>query len=282
MKIRLDSNLLESLLTLATVIEARDAYTGGHTWRVSRYSEELAKGFALSQDDVFVVRVGGLVHDIGKIGIPDAILNKPGPLTEEEFRAMREHPGIGCSVIENHPLFPLVFAAVAQHHKRPDGAGYPGQKSNEVLTIYGRIVAIADAFDAMTSTRPYRKGMEPSVAAAILQKNKSTQFDAALVERFVSLLDAGKLTYILGHANDSRLMLSCAMCGPIIAPSVETKDGQTIQCPHCTGQYNVHAHGDSFVLEATGIQTGVYTPRPDGDSVRSVLTDFRRSVHFAA
>src|SRR5271157_5952374 len=148
MKLEIDTNLLDSLLTLATVIEAKDPYTGGHTWRVSRYAHELVKEAGLDSDACFIASVGGLVHDIGKIGVADAILHKAGPLLEAEFSAMKAHPEIGRRVIDKHPLAPLIVFAVFEHHERLDGKGYPNGGRSGELSVHGRAIAIADAFDA--------------------------------------------------------------------------------------------------------------------------------------
>lgn len=271
MKLLIEPGVLRSLLTMATVVEARDAYTGGHTWRVSRYGEVLARAAGLRDDEVFAVRVGGLVHDIGKVAIADSILNKPGPLTAIEFQAMREHPRLGRSIVAGHPLETMVLSAVGEHHERLDGRGYPDGREKEQVGLIGRIVAISDAFDAMTSTRPYRPGLPVVQARENLKSGEGSQFDPGLVKIFLGLLDGGELAHILGHANDMQLMLSCTQCGPIIAPASDISDGDQVQCPHCTGLYRVHTDGAGLVLEATQQMTGISLPRPDHDSIQAIM-----------
>jgi len=280
MRISVDTNLLQSLLTLATVIEARDHYTGGHTWRVSRYGELLAQAVGLSRDEVFSVKVGGLVHDLGKVGVPDAILNKPGPLVDSELLMMQEHPRIGWGIVASHPLGPLVHAAIVQHHERLNGSGYPKQLNASEWSLPGRILAVADTFDAMTSTRPYRAGLEPVAATALLNAASGTQLDSSLVEAFLVLFREGKLSQVIGFANDSHSMLSCESCGPIIAPTSQARDGDLLACPHCSSTYRLHAAHGHFTLEPSGNRTGLFTPLPDHDAIQSVLSGARRAIHL--
>lgn len=202
MKIIIDKKLIQSVISLASVIEARDPYTGGHTWRVSQYAVKLGERVGLSEAELFIVNLGGLVHDLGKIGISDAILLKPDKLTDKEYEIMQQHPQIGNDLISSHPLFPILIDSVFQHHERVDGKGYPNRDSGSNLSTIGRITAIADAFDAMTSTRPYRKGMTAEKALSILASERGRQFDAELVDQFTELAEAGALDHILGHCGD--------------------------------------------------------------------------------
>ena len=121
MKITIDRALIKSVISLASVIEARDPYTGGHTWRVGQYAVKLAEKIGLSEDELFIVNLGGLVHDLGKVGISDSILLKPDTLTVEEYKNMKQHPQIGYELISSHPLFPILVDSVTQHHERVDG-----------------------------------------------------------------------------------------------------------------------------------------------------------------
>jgi HD-GYP domain-containing protein (c-di-GMP phosphodiesterase class II) len=282
MRLDIDPNLLDSLLSLATVIEARDSYTGGHTWRVSRYAYELAKEAGLDADSRFIASVGGLAHDIGKIGVPDAILNKPGPLLDAEYAVMKTHPSIGRNVLDKHPLAPLVLFAVSEHHERLDGKGYPSGGGSGGLSVHGRIIAIADAFDAMTSARPYRLGMPKGKALAILVENAGSQFDPGLAAVFAGLARKGELDHILGHANDRQLMQSCERCGPIIAPPAEAADGHEIQCPLCSGIYSLRRMGGELKPIFTGRMAGFFVPRPDRDAVSSVMAAARARVELGA
>jgi HD-GYP domain-containing protein (c-di-GMP phosphodiesterase class II) len=135
MKYEIDSNILESLLTLASVIEARDVYTGGHTWRVSQYASLLAGKVGLSRDEIFLSSLGGMIHDIGKVGVPDAILNKKGPLDEHEFEIIKNHPTIGNTIIEKHPLYDLVQMSINEHHERLTAKGIPMPQLNRQYSV---------------------------------------------------------------------------------------------------------------------------------------------------
>ncbi|PKL15610.1 MAG: phosphohydrolase [Spirochaetae bacterium HGW-Spirochaetae-5] len=265
MKYEIKSELLESLLTLSSVIEARDAYTGGHTWRVSQYASLMAKKSGLPADEVFIMSLGGLVHDIGKISVPDAILNKKGPLDDNEYKIMKYHPQTGRTIIEKHPLAPLVFMSVTEHHERPDGNGYPAALSD--LSVFGKIISICDAFDAMTSTRSYRAGMPMEKAFAILKEGSGSQFEPFLVSNLISLGESNLLSHVLGHAGEDKLMLDCPTCGPIIAPPDDLPDGGQIECPACTGAFHAHKSRNSFELDFTGSISGIYTPKADRDCI---------------
>lgn len=280
MRVKVDKELIKSVISLATVIEARDSYTGGHTWRVSQYAGRLAQAAGLSDDHVFVVKLGGLVHDLGKIGISDAILLKPDKLTDEEYAIMREHPRIGQELLSSHPLFHLIKESVFEHHERADGKGYPMASERGRVSKIGRITAIADAFDAMTSTRPYRKGMPLEKALAILESEKDKQFDGELVTLFVNLAREGALDHILGHCGDERLMMTCGGCGPIVAPSKDTKPGSHITCPNCRGDYVVKQTGDTMDIEWTGEMVAVWVPRVDQDTLEDFLLGVPEEIDF--
>lgn len=261
--IRIDKEMVKSITTLATVIEARDPYTGGHTWRVSQYAVALAGEVGFDANGLFIVNLGGLVHDLGKVGIPDSILKKPDKLTDDEYLNMKQHPRIGHELIESHNMYSLLKDAVNGHHERIDGLGYPMALRENNLSPVARIMAIADAFDAMTSTRPYRIGMPIEKAMAILEAEKGKQFDGPYVEHFINLGKKGRLNHILGHSGEERLLLTCPGCGPIIDAPPHLKDGDHIMCPSCHGDYVAHADGETFEVEWTGKTEVIFVPRAD-------------------
>lgn len=269
--IAIDRGLLKSLLVLASVIEARDAFTGGHIWRTSRYARILASKLGLTPGDVFVAELGGLIHDIGKIAVPDSILNKRGRLTPEEYQIIKTHPEAGLQIVSNHPLSPLVEHAIAQHHTRMDGQGYPERFAGTKPPVVARIVSISDAFDAITSTRPYRGKIDLERALEILTHEKGTQFDAAFLDTFLELARSGALDHILGHSSESGWMLECPDCGPVVAGPRDALGGDRIDCPSCLGEFVLHASRDTFELEWTGMRKQVRAPRPDLDAVNEVL-----------
>ncbi|MCP4135768.1 MAG: HD-GYP domain-containing protein [bacterium] len=278
MKLQIDEPLLNSLLVLATVIEARDAYTGGHTWRVSQYARVLAHKLGLGPGEIFVAKLGGLVHDLGKVGIPDSILNKKDKLNDTEYIIMKEHPVIGENVIISHPLSPLVKAAITEHHERIDGKGYPHKTEKSNLSVIGKIISIADAFDAMTSTRPYRRGMPPEKAYSIIEEELGNQFDNETGRSFIELGRSGSLSHVLGHSSDESMMLMCPGCGPIITHSQKAKEGDNLMCPACTGEFVAHKKGETFELEFKETMTSVYVPQPDLETVEGIIREAPKEI----
>ncbi|MGD9641362.1 MAG: HD domain-containing phosphohydrolase [Elusimicrobiales bacterium] len=267
-----DIPLLRSLLTLASVIEARDPYTGGHIWRVSRYARTLAEALGLDKLEIFRAELGGLVHDLGKIGIPDAVLSKPGRLDPAEYAVIRRHSELGRELIFNHPLAPLVMDAIHYHHERADGHGYPAGLAADKIPMSAKLITVADAFDAMTSVRPYHSGRPLAEALKVIEEEQGKQFDAELAKTFLELGRKGKLSHILGHCGEARLMLACPKCGPVIAPPAASADGSSVICPSCDGQYLLHADGDTFDLETAGEPGQPRLARPDLEAVEEFLT----------
>jgi putative nucleotidyltransferase with HDIG domain len=178
---------VEFVGSLANALDARDRYTSGHSARVSQLSCATAAAMELDRDDVERIRVGALLHDIGKIGVDDRILQKAGPLTDEEFAVVKEHPVIGRRILEGVQGFAPFLAAVELHHENWDGTGYPKGQSGENTPVDARIIHVADAYDAMTTDRPYRKGLTHERAIQILRLNSGTQYDPQIVELFTNL-----------------------------------------------------------------------------------------------
>jgi len=176
-----------TITTLAQAVEMRDAYTYGHTMRVTEYSFLLATHLQASPQELQLIRIGTPLHDIGKIGIPDAILGKPGKLTREEFDIMKTHAVKGAKIIEQIPDLADVIPIVRSHHERWDGGGYPDGTAGEDTHKLARIVAVADAFDAMTSDRPYRKGMSAETGFAEVEKQRGKQFDPVAADAFLAI-----------------------------------------------------------------------------------------------
>ncbi len=179
---------LATVKTLIAAIEAKDHYTRGHSEAVARYATAIAKEFGLDDEEVERIYIAGLLHDIGKIGIKEEILLKPGRLTNEEFDAIKEHPLIGTKILEPAHFHKDVMTAVSYHHERPDGKGYPyGQKNGDIY-IGASIINVCDAFDAMTSERPYRSALSIEETVEELRKNVGTQFNKDVVEKFIIIL----------------------------------------------------------------------------------------------
>jgi HD-GYP domain-containing protein (c-di-GMP phosphodiesterase class II) len=252
MRIRIEKPLLKSLTLMASVIEARDAYTGGHLWRVSQYSQRLAQAAGLTPEMVFLSGLGGFLHDVGKISIPDHILGKRGHLTEPEYEVVKTHPGIGAILIQEHPLGDLALAAVHQHHEWVDGSGYPQCLQGEQISIYARIVSIADAFDALTSTRPYRREVETEPAVEALRVEHGTQFDTPLLDTFVHMVQLETLKEVVGYSQLGVPMVHCKNCGPVITVAENTRDGDIGFCRVCGTRHRLHRDGDTFAVEPLG------------------------------
>lgn len=183
----LRSSYVEVVDALRILVDARDTYTRGHSDRVAECASMIAK--AMGKDDSYCerVRIAGLFHDIGKIGVSDEILMKKGPLTEEEFAIIKKHPQDGARILSALTMFRDIVPIVRSHHERMDGKGYPDGLKSEMIPEEARIIAVADSFDAMTSNRSYRKALSIKAAVDELVKGKNTQFDPAAVEAFLSI-----------------------------------------------------------------------------------------------
>jgi hypothetical protein len=244
--------LLDSLLGLAMVVEARDPYTGGHLWRVGQFSKLLAQQAGLSQRHIALCEIGGFLHDLGKVGVSDAILNKPDRLNEAEYAAIKTHPSVGGRLLANHPLANLAIEAVVGHHERPDGTGYPDGLAGEVIPEVARIVGIADAFDAMTSTRAYRIGMPIENAFTIIDNGLGQQFNLHLGKQFLALSPSVHLAHIIGHSEPGLPLQQCGGCGAPLALRSGQHDGEHVYCRCCGGESRLRKQGDSLRLEMTG------------------------------
>lgn len=186
----LDVSYEATLETLAAMLDARESKTGEHSKRVMRVSRFLAEKAGLSDPEVHVVAQGALLHDIGKIAIPDHILLKPGPLNDEEREAMRAHPRVGYDILKNAPAFAQAARIVLEHQERWDGDGYPDGLSGEAICLGARIFAVVDAYDAMRAERPYQPPMPPDQAAEELKRHRGQQFDPSVVDLFLKHQEA--------------------------------------------------------------------------------------------
>jgi HD-GYP domain-containing protein (c-di-GMP phosphodiesterase class II) len=181
---------LQTVTALAQAVEMRDRYTGGHTQRVTDYALILAEEMNLSPEDQRIIRIGTPLHDIGKIGIDDSILRKPGRLTETEFELMKTHTTKGAAIIESIPDLLPILPIVRNHHEAWNATGYPDRLGGEKIPFLARIVAVADAFDAMTSNRPYRPGLNVDEAMQEIERQAGRQFDPAVAAAILRRRDA--------------------------------------------------------------------------------------------
>ena len=179
---------ISTIQTLSKTIEARDPYTSGHANRVEEYSVMLAKEIGLSTEKIRDIKTAALLHDIGKIAIDDSILNKSSRLTSEEYAQIMKHPGVGADIISKMDFFKNIKEIVRYHHERYDGKGYPEGLVGDDIPLEACILAIADAYDAMTSDRPYRQALDKGQALKEIEKNAGTQFHPDLAKTFVSIM----------------------------------------------------------------------------------------------
>ena len=171
-------------------VDKKDHYTKCHCNRVSEYCVLIGKKLGLPQEDLDKLRIGGLFHDIGKIGIPDNILKKESKLTNEEYDEIQTHTSLGVDILTRNKVFKEIIPIVEYHHEKYDGNGYPFKLKGDEIPLAARITAVADTFDAMTSKRTYRDALPLEVAIYELEKNKGTQFDAEIVDAFVSIVES--------------------------------------------------------------------------------------------
>jgi len=198
---KLEKAYLDSIETLRYTVEAKDPYTKGHSDRVSEFSVLIGKALNLPEPELKILRLGGLFHDIGKIGIPDSILLKESKLNDEEYSQIKNHPTIGTHILSSAEIFKDILPIVKHHHERYDGRGYPGKLAGEDIPYLARIAMIADAFDAMTSKRTYRDALSLETTIHEFEQNKGTQFDPLITDAFLSILRTqfGEINKIMQH-----------------------------------------------------------------------------------
>ena len=198
---RLTGSNLDALRALANAIEARDRYTGGHTDRVTKMAEMVARELGWGEKRMLELKQGCTLHDIGKIGVPDAILNKSGPLDEYETNIMRKHPEMGVHIITGIDFLKIAVPYILFHHERYDGEGYPMRLKAQEIPIEGRILAVADTFDAIVSDRPYRRGAPHEKAIKEIRINRGLQFDPEIADLFLKLYDEHTNTFVRLYSN---------------------------------------------------------------------------------
>ena len=179
-------DLLDSMVS---AVDNKDYYTRAHSEEVTEYALWIAQELGLSEEAMKTIRNAGLLHDVGKIGIPDEILRKPGLLSDEEYDVMKQHPVVGAMIVSSIPGMADIIPGVRHHHERWDGKGYPDGLAGETIPLLARLLAVADTFSAMTTDRPYRKGMNWEVAISKIRQGTNTQFDASCVSAFTRAID---------------------------------------------------------------------------------------------
>ena len=200
-ELNLKLDAAESVLrAFARAVEARDRYTIHHADRVGRYSREIARAYGLAGSELAFIYQGGILHDLGKIAIPDAVLQKPGPLTEHEISVMRTHAETGERICQPLRSTTRFLPILRHHHERVDGAGYPDHLVADAIPVGARMVAIGDAWDAMLSDRPYRPGLPREEALRRLRAGAGSQWDATFTDLFIALLERGDLEQVIAES----------------------------------------------------------------------------------
>lgn len=184
---------IASVRMIAAAVDEKDPYTHGHSERVTRYSVLIATELGLTEDEVYKIRISALLHDVGKIGIEDKILKKPGALTPDEYEIMKTHPVKGANIVRAVPQLHAMLPGIESHHEFVDGTGYPHHLKAEAIPIMARVIAVADTFDAMTTHRPYQSAMDPSVAIRFLGEQAGRRYDPDCVSALQRIHDSGKL-----------------------------------------------------------------------------------------
>lgn len=189
----LKNQFIETAMAMASAIDAKDKYTGGHTKRVSQFSQLIAKHMGLTREEIEEVRLSAILHDIGKIGIEDQILKKESPLTKEEWERMKAHPQLGYQILKPVKNLQKISDGLRFHHERMDGHGYPLGLRGQEIPLIARIISVADTFDAMTSDRPYRKGLSYDDAFEEILRCRGTQFDEKVVDAFIKAFNIERM-----------------------------------------------------------------------------------------
>ena len=189
-KTRENESLFQHVIqTIAEAIDAKDTYTNGHSGRVADYSREIAKRYGYSEQKQKDIYMMGLLHDVGKIGVPDAVINKPAKLNDEEYELIKNHPVMGARILKNIKEMPSLATGARWHHERYDGKGYPDGLSGSEIPEEARIIAVADAYDAMSSRRSYREPLPQGVVREEIMKGKGTQFDPEFAQIMLEMID---------------------------------------------------------------------------------------------
>ena len=239
----------DTLIAIANAVEARDHYTIGHTWRVTNFALEIARTLGWPEDQLELCGTGGLLHDVGKIAVHDAVLQKAGQLTEEEFARMKIHPERGARIVRDIERLVPIIPYCLYHHERYDGNGYPFGLAGEKIPIEGRLIAVADAFDAMTSNRPYRRGLHPEVALTEIVNGRGTQFDPLIVDALVVCYREGRITRVIQESLKGGRSIICPFCSTFIRVPEGANEGDHFECQVCHRHVKLLQQNNAFFGE---------------------------------
>jgi HD-GYP domain-containing protein (c-di-GMP phosphodiesterase class II) len=246
---KLERQYHDTLVGIASLVEMRDHYTVGHTWRVTHFAIEIGKALGWSEEQLKQCEMGGVLHDVGKIAVNDSILKKPERLTDEEFAQMKVHPERGARFLQDWELLRPLVPYCLYHHERYDGNGYPFGLAGEDIPVEGRVIAAADTFDAMTSNRPYRKGLPPEVAIAELEGGRGGQFDPLIVDALVKCYREGKIARVIQESLKGGRSIVCPFCSTYIGVPVGAAVGHQFQCQVCHRHVALRLSNDAYFGE---------------------------------
>lgn len=230
---KLEQAYHDTLIVISNAIEMRDHYTVGHTWRVTNFALEISRTLGWSEEQLKACEMGSLLHDVGKIAVDDAILRKTAPLTNEEYAKMKVHPERGARMLLDVEFLKPMIPYCLYHHERYDGKGYPYGMAGENIPIEARVLAVADTFDAMTSNRPYRRGLDPEIAIDEIEKGKGTQFDPVVVDALVKCYREGRITRIIQESFKGEKSIVCPWCSTYIVIPDGANIGDRFECRVC-------------------------------------------------
>lgn len=246
----------DTLIVTANAIELRDHYTVGHTWRVTNFSVEMARQLGWDDERISQAEKGGVLHDVGKIAVPDAILGKTTGLTDEEYAVMKIHPERGARMLEDVALLKPVVPYCLYHHERYDGRGYPYGIKGDDIPVEGRLVAVADTFDAMTSNRPYRKGRPPEEAIKEIERGIGTQFDPECANALIQCYREGKIDRILQEYMKGEKSIACPFCSTFVKLPEGFKASDVIECGVCHRRVRIKEQNEAYFGELVAETAG--------------------------
>ncbi len=221
---------------------------------MTRFGLALAEELGWDARRKEILEMGGLIHDVGKVGVRDAILCKNARLTDDEFELMKLHPEIGARILKDVPFLSPAAPYTRFHHERWDGSGYPKGLAGEQIPIEGRLLAIADAFDAMTSNRVYRRGRSPEAAIEEVERCAGNHFDPTLAKLFVEVYRAGKINYILQNkAIEEAELVLCPVCSTQLTLAANAKSGDEMDCPICRKRIRLVMRDEGLSAEPCGL-----------------------------
>ena len=246
----------QAIETIANTIDAKDTYTQGHSYRVAEYSAAIAKALGLDKERVNNIHFIALLHDIGKIGVPDSVLNKPGRLTNEEYILMKQHTTIGGEILKDIKILPDLDIGAKHHHERYDGKGYPDGLSGNKIPYVARIIAIADAYDAMTTNRVYRKHLSKDIVLNELEHGKGTQFDPEICEVMIDLIKNNQLKEVQEHEEENSIEDAVLILSRVMEKNEEIS-AKRADFDELTGVYSRN-YGERMLKELVKEKTGCF------------------------